>query len=73
MFFHNAIFPAESQTEKSNKLKEFVREYFKEASHDCDEQKIGLMMPPIDSQVSYSVCTYKSLKLLLIFAYLVQL
>jgi DNA-binding protein H-NS len=45
----------ESQQEKSDKLKEFVREYFKEATHETDEQKIGLVIPPLDQQVENAV------------------
>ena len=47
--FGNPVF-SESQQEKSDKLKEFVREYFKEATHETDDQKIGLIIPPLDTQ-----------------------
>jgi hypothetical protein len=45
----------ESQTEKSNKLKDFVREYFIEATHETDDKKIGLVIPPLDPQAENAV------------------
>ena len=45
----------ESQTEKSNKLKDFVREYFSEATHETDDKKIGLVIPALDPQAENAV------------------
>jgi len=47
----------ESQLEKSNKLKEFVRQYFRETSHSDGDGSTGMMIPQPDEQVPMSGAT----------------